>query len=113
LASDLQDLRGKLLSVNGIGPETADSIILYAAGKPTFVVDAYTKRIFSRHGLISASATYDETKKFFTDNLPQNTKLFNEYHALIVELGKSVCKTKPECGICPIKCKKTAYSVKF
>jgi len=101
-ANNLPDLRDQLLTVNGIGPETADSIILYAAGKPTFVVDAYTKRIFSRQGLISVSATYEETKKFFADNLPRSAKLFNEYHVLIVELGKNICKTKPECDVCPI-----------
>jgi len=95
-------LRNQLLSINGIGPETADSIILYAAGKPAFVVDAYTKRIFSRQGKISAAAGYEEIQKFFTDNLPRSAKLFNEYHALIVELGKNICKTKPMCDICPI-----------
>ena len=99
----LPDLRDALLSVNGIGPETADSILLYAAGKSIFVVDAYTKRIFSRHKFFHSTATYDEIQHFFMNNLPRSRKLFNEYHALIVELGKNICKTKPKCEICPIK----------
>jgi len=104
---DLGVLREKLLSVNGIGPETADSIILYAAGKPVFVVDAYTKRIFSRHGFIKPDSEYVSVQRMFHENLPADAKLFNEYHALIVELGKNMCKkTKPKCQICPV------YSVK-
>lgn len=103
----LKGLRQKLLGVNGIGPETADSILLYAAEEPVFVVDAYTKRVFSRHGFIKKDAGYDETQRFFMDNLPVNREFFNEYHALIVKLGKTICKTKPRCEICPI-----AYSVK-
>lgn len=104
----LRDLRKELLGVYGIGPETADSILLYAANKPIFVVDAYTKRIFSRYNLISPSATYDDAQWFFMKNLPRRVRLFNEYHALIVELGKNICKTKPRCGICPL----TAYFAK-
>lgn len=100
-----QDLRKELLGVYGIGPETADSILLYAANKPIFVIDAYTKRIFSRHNLISPSAAYGDMQRFFMENLPRGTRLFNEYHALIVELGKSICKTKPRCEACPL----TAY----
>jgi endonuclease-3 related protein len=96
------DLRKELLAVNGIGPETADSILLYAANKPVFVVDAYTKRMFSRHGFIKADATYDQAQHFFVNNLPKDKRLFNEYHALIVELGKNICKTKPKCEICPL-----------
>lgn len=100
-------LREKLLAVNGIGPETADSILLYAAGKPVFVVDAYTKRIFSRHGFIKHDADYHQVQRFFSENLPGDTRLFNEYHALIVELGKNICKkAKPRCEQCPV------YSVK-
>ena len=112
LREGLQDLRRKLLEVNGIGPETADSILLYAAGKPIFVVDAYTKRIFSRHGLVSPDSKYEDVQRFFMGNLPLDAALFNEYHALIVELGKNICKTKPKCEICPIKCQKTVYSAK-
>ncbi|MFQ5975956.1 MAG: endonuclease III domain-containing protein [Candidatus Hydrothermarchaeales archaeon] len=98
----LPELRSKLLGVNGIGPETADSIILYAGKKPTFVVDAYTKRIFSRIGILEENLSYEEVKKFFEDNLPKDLKLYNEFHALIVVLGKNYCNSKPECKKCPI-----------
>ncbi|PIQ88548.1 MAG: endonuclease [Candidatus Omnitrophica bacterium CG11_big_fil_rev_8_21_14_0_20_42_13] len=101
---DLTALRQSLLSVNGIGEETADSIILYAAGLPVFVVDAYTKRVFSRHKFIAHSASYAETQKFFMENLSGNVRMFNEFHALIVRLGKEFClKNKPRCGLCPIR----------
>lgn len=101
---EVRKLRDELLSVKGIGRETADSILLYAGNKPVFVVDAYTKRIFSRHGFVSESAEYGEIQSFFTDNLPGGPGLFNEYHALIVELGKSICKSKkPLCNKCPIR----------
>ncbi len=96
-------LRQKLLDVNGIGPETADSIILYAAGKPIFVVDGYTRRAFSKLGLLKASASYHETQSYFMNNLPLNVKLFNEFHALIVEHAKRFCKTRPICGPCPLR----------
>lgn len=96
-------LREKLLLVNGIGPETADSILLYALQKPIFVVDAYTRRIFSRHGMISEKASYEEIQALFMDQLPPDERLFNEYHALLVHLGKNVCKKKPECERCPLK----------
>ncbi len=96
-------LREKLLSVNGIGPETADSILLYAAGKPVFVVDAYTKRILSRHKLIGDKFNYPEVQEIFMKSLEPDPKLFNEYHALIVKLGKDICKTKPNCISCPLK----------
>lgn len=99
---DLQTLREELLSVNGIGPETADSIILYAANKPTFVVDAYTYRVFSRHELIPEDSTYDDIKYFFEDNLPEDVQLYNEYHALLVYLGKEYCKPKRKCENCPL-----------
>ncbi|MBU0709460.1 MAG: endonuclease III domain-containing protein [Candidatus Omnitrophica bacterium] len=96
-------LREKLLSVKGIGPETADSILLYALNKKTFVVDAYTKRILSRHGLIKQDATYDQVQNLFMRNLKNNVKLFNEYHALLVRLGKEYClKSKPKCKLCPL-----------
>lgn len=96
-------IRDSLLSVKGIGPETADSILLYAGGSPVFVVDAYTKRIFFRLGIIDKDAIYDEVQSFFMKNLPHKTKLFNEYHALIVMLGKHYCKPKPVCDPCPLK----------
>jgi endonuclease-3 related protein len=100
----LAELREELLSINGIGPETADSIVLYAAEKPSFVVDAYTRRIFSRHKLIKIDASYEEIKFLFERNLPKNTQLYNEYHALIVKAGKEYCKkNKPLCRQCPIK----------
>jgi len=103
LDQDLQTLRGELLSVKGIGPETADSILLYAGNKPTFVVDAYTHRIFSRHELIPEESTYDEMKSFFEENLPKDVQLFNEYHALLVNVGKMFCKTRKVCEPCPLK----------
>jgi len=95
-------LRRKLLSVSGIGRETADSIVLYAAGLPLFVVDAYTRRIFSRLGLIRGDEDYDEIRAFFEQRLPRNAALFNDYHAQIVRLGKDVCRPKPRCEACPL-----------
>jgi len=99
----LEELRGKLLQVKGIGPETADSILLYGLEKPIFVVDAYTKRILSRHGVISEKASYDDVQKLFMEHLPHDEKIFNEYHALLVHLGKNLCKKIPQCNICPLK----------
>jgi len=99
----LETLRQQLLGVKGIGPETADSILLYGLGKPIFVVDAYTKRILSRHGMISERVSYEETQRLFMNYLPHNKRLFNEYHALFVHLGKTVCKKIPRCDICPLK----------
>jgi endonuclease-3 related protein len=96
-------LRKELLGINGIGLETADSILLYAGGVPIFVVDAYTRRILSRHNLIDKGATYPEIQNLFMDNLPHDTQLYNEFHALLVQLGKEVCRKVPRCGVCPIK----------
>ena len=97
-------LREKLLAIKGVGPETADSILLYALGRPVFVVDTYTKRIFSRHKILTDDATYGQIQRFFMNALTKNTRLFNEYHALIVETGKNYCKKrKPSCKICPLK----------
>jgi len=104
--TDLCKLREELLALKGIGQETADSILLYAGNKPVFVIDAYTKRVFSRHGFVShdQDVEYREMQSLFMDNLPEDVRLFNEFHALIVELGKSICKSKkPLCGICPIR----------
>lgn len=99
----IEELRKKLLEIKGIGPETADSMILYAFNKPIFVIDAYTKRIFERLGY--KQRTYDELQKLFHKNLESDYKIFNEYHALLVELGKNYCKKKPDCEKCPIiKC---------
>lgn len=97
-------LRKQLLSVSGIGPETADSILLYAIEKPVFVVDAYTKRILLRHRLIEEYYSYDQLQDLFMRNIRKDIKLFNEYHALLVRLGKEFClKSKPKCDICPLK----------
>lgn len=95
-------LREELLSVYGIGPETADSILLYALDRPVFVIDAYTKRVLSRHGIMDASNPYDSFQRLFHESLPEDVKLFNEYHALFVRLGKEFCKSKPCCEGCPL-----------
>jgi len=100
---DLKELRQKLLGIHGIGPETADSILLYGLGKPVFVVDAYTKRILSRHGIVSEKASYEEVQETFMCHLPIDEQLFNEYHALLVHLGKTMCrKSKCDEG-CPLR----------
>ncbi|MFH1868030.1 MAG: endonuclease III domain-containing protein [Candidatus Omnitrophota bacterium] len=96
----LRKLRDELLGIKGIGPETADSIILYAAGKPIFVVDSYTRRMMSCLGVIDAGSSYEKMQSVFMSNLPRSTKLFNEYHALIVEHSKRVCRAKPLCADC-------------
>ena len=111
-SGDSRELRKKLLNVNGIGPETADSILLYAGRKPFFVVDAYTKRIFSRHKLISEDASYHQIQEFFIKNLDRDVKLFNEFHAQIVMLGKTICTSKnPDCAKCPIGFLHAIYQV--
>ncbi|GBE17482.1 endonuclease III [archaeon BMS3Abin16] len=97
------ELRRMLLDVNGVGEETADSILLYAFNRPVFVVDAYTKRIFSRLGLLDSGAGYAVVQEFFENSLPSDVNLYNEYHALIVRLGKDFCKkTRPQCLNCPL-----------
>ena len=102
-AQDLVTLRRQLLAVKGIGPETADSILLYALNKPIFVIDAYTKRIFSRHRLLKEDVAYEQAQDIFMRNIKNDTKLFNEYHALLVKLGKDYCrKHNPKCEICPL-----------
>jgi endonuclease-3 related protein len=102
-SADPARLRQQLLEVNGIGPETADSILLYAGEKSFFVVDAYTKRVFSRQGLIADSTGYDAVQGLFMNNLAHNAMFYNEYHALIVRIGKEHCKkTRPLCSDCPI-----------
>jgi endonuclease-3 related protein len=96
-------LRKRLLSVKGIGQETADSILLYALNKPIFVVDSYTKRILLRHNLIEENFGYEEVQNLFMQNLRNSVKLFNEYHALLVRLGKEFClKNRPRCKECPL-----------
>jgi endonuclease-3 related protein len=102
-ATDLDTLRQNLLAVKGIGPETADAIILYAAAKPIFVIDAYTHRILLRHDLIWEESDYQEMQELFMSALPEDVELYNEYHALLVRLGKEFClKRKPKCEGCPL-----------
>ena len=100
LAQSTKKLRAELLSIWGIGPETADSILLYAAHKPVFVVDTYTRRIFSRLGLVSEKVSYEKLQGLFMQKLPRSAKLFNEYHALIVRHGKEICRPQPRCERC-------------
>lgn len=95
-------LREQLLHVNGIGPETADSILLYAGDMPTFVVDAYTARLVKRHEWVEEDADYYSIKEFFESQLDSDVHLFNEFHALIVQLGKQFCKPTPNCTDCPL-----------
>jgi endonuclease-3 related protein len=99
-SNETAKLREQLLGIHGIGEETADSIILYAAGKPVFVIDAYTQRFINRIGLIPDTNTYNGYQMLFTENLPADTGLFNEYHALLVRLSKDACKKNPLCDKC-------------
>lgn len=97
-------LREELLAVYGIGPETADSILLYAANRPVFVIDAYTRRIAARLGWCDENVTYDELQTLFTQGLAQDVQTFNEYHALLVMLGKEYCRKRdPRCAGCPLR----------
>lgn len=100
---DAASLREQLLAVNGIGPETADSIVLYAFGKPVFVVDTYTARVLGRGELIEEGADYQQIQDFFESSLPADAELFNEFHALLVRVGKEHCKPKPKCNGCPLE----------
>lgn len=100
---DMNSLREKLLRINGIGPETADSILLYALEKPVFVIDAYTKRALWRHGIMEYNKSYKEFQDLFHSQLQRDVKLFNEYHALFVRVGQTYCKRKePLCDKCPL-----------
>jgi endonuclease III related protein len=104
LTDDLPTAREKLLGVRGIGPETADSILLYACGHPIFVVDMYTHRVFSRHNLVLEESDYHTIQQVFMDHLPAEPQLFNEFHALIVRVATTYCKkNKPSCGQCPLQ----------
>jgi endonuclease-3 related protein len=103
-ATDLTTLREQLLSVNGVGPETADSICLYAAEMPTFVVDAYTARVLKRHGWIEPEADYYAIKEHFESQLDDDVQLFNEFHALLVRVGNQHCRRTPKCDGCPLEC---------
>ncbi|HSC78321.1 MAG TPA: hypothetical protein VLB32_07135 [Candidatus Acidoferrales bacterium] len=103
LSRPAAELRDELLDLNGIGEETADSMLLYAAGRPVFVIDAYTRRVISRHGLASERATYGELQDVFHRHLPRRASLFNEYHALLVLVGKGYChRQEPNCDACPL-----------
>ena len=96
-------LREALVSVHGIGRETADTIALYATGTPLFVVDAYTRRVFARLGLLRGDEPYDEAQAFFHCRLPADAALFNDFHAQLVRLGKDFCRKNPRCGNCPLE----------
>ena len=100
--SPIETLKPELLAVDGIGPETADDILLYACHKPVFVVDAYTRRIFTRHGLAHPKMTYGELQRMFHVNLEPDLHRFKEYHALIVWTGKEFCRNTPKCDRCPL-----------
>ncbi len=95
-------LRARLLDLHGIGPETADSMLLYALDKTAFVVDAYTKRLFNRLGMIKGNMNYEEIQNYFVQRLPGLPQLYQEYHALIVQQGKCYCSAKPQCDDCPL-----------
>lgn len=97
-----ETLREKLLSVRGIGPETADSILLYTFERPIFVIDQYTYRLLSRHYLIAEESSYEEMQEFMMRHLPANAAYYNEYHAQIVMIGKNFCRKKPNCEKCPL-----------
>jgi endonuclease-3 related protein len=101
--TDPETLRRELLQIKGVGPETADSIVLYAFDKPVFVVDAYTCRIMGRHGFIEDGADYEQVRDFFQSYLDRSARLFNEYHALLVRLGKEYCRPKAKCDGCPLE----------
>jgi endonuclease-3 related protein len=100
---NIWQIRETLLKINGIGEETADSILLYAGGKPVFVVDAYTRRILERHDLVKEKTSYREIQSLFMTNLPHSVSLYNKYHALLVNTGKMFCTKKKLCGKCPLK----------
>lgn len=100
---DLESLRVELLSLHGIGPETADSILLYALHKPTFVVDAYTFRILHRHDLVAEPCSYEELRQLFMERLPVEVPLYQEFHALLVRLAKEFCRPQPRCAGCTLE----------
>ncbi len=106
---DVPELRDELLSIYGVGPETADSIILYAAEKPSFVVDTYTYRLISRLGWVEGNFHYERLRALFMDNLSHNVDLFNEYHTLIVRHGARVCKKTPQCIACSLQANCTFF----
>ena len=99
----LHSLRAQLLGIPGIGPETADSILLYAVGRPVFVADAYTRRVLARHRLIRPGMGYEELRAWLEARLPSDPRFFNEYHALLVAVGKRYCRSVPRCAECPLR----------
>jgi endonuclease III related protein len=99
----LGPLRRELLGVPGLGPETADAILLYAAGRPVFVADAYARRVLARHRFVPAGIGYEDARAFVEGHLPSDPALFNEFHALLVAVGKSYCRTAPHCEACPLR----------
>ena len=104
LADEIEPARVNLLSVKGVGPETADSILLYACGRPVFVIDAYTHRVLSRHNLVEEETDYYSMQEMMMDHLPADTQLYNDFHALFVLVAKQFCKkTKPLCDKCPLR----------
>jgi len=103
LGGEIQQARQRLLAISGIGEETADSMLLYAGGRPVFVVDAYTRRILARHGIIDGKLPYGEIQRLFMTQVPRDAGLYNQYHAMIVETGKRYCRTEARCGECPLR----------
>jgi endonuclease-3 related protein len=102
-STEMEQLRRELLQVHGIGPETADSILLYAGNMPVFVVDSYTRRVLARHGWIGFDAPYHQVQDYFAAQLDQDAELYNEYHALLVRVGHLHCRRLPRCESCPLK----------
>ena len=102
-SADVHDLRASLLAIKGIGPETADSIVLYAAELATFVVDTYTARVCVRHGLMEPGASYEDIQSLFEYALPRDVALYQDYHAQLVEVGKNYCRKRPKCAGCPVR----------
>ncbi len=103
-ALDTETLRARLLQIHGVGPETADDMVLYAFGRPVFVIDTYTRRLFSRLGVINGQEGYETLRAFFEEALEPDPALFNEYHALIVRHAKDVCRARrPQCGDCALR----------
>jgi len=103
LSGDLLLARQRLLGIPGVGEETADSMLLYAGGRPVFVVDAYTRRILTRHGMLEGRPSYGEIQRLFMSHLPHDAGLYRQYHALIVETAKRYCRKEPRCGDCPLR----------
>ena len=108
-AEDLKTLRSEMLKLKGLGPETVDSILLYAGSKPVFVVDAYTIRLLTRLGFTDKKMNYSQWQEFITERIPQDVELYNDFHAQIVNLCKDICRNKPRCEICPLTLYCTYY----